>query len=111
MKSLLRILAYAKQYKLYALLNVICNALSSVFSLFSIAMIIPFLNLIFLQDNKDYEAYLLNGEPQFSFSSSYVVDYFNYYLSDNILNSSNGKVDALIFLCAVIGVMFFFKNL
>ena len=111
MKSLLRILAYAKQYKLYAILNVICNALSSVFSLFSIAMIIPFLNLIFLQDNKDYEAYLLNGEPQFSYSSSYAVDYFNYYLSDNILNSSNGKVDALIFLCAVIGVMFFFKNL
>jgi ATP-binding cassette, subfamily B, bacterial MsbA len=100
MKSLLRILAYAKQYKLYAILNVICNALSSVFSLFSI-----------LQDNKDYEAYLLNGEPQFSYSSSYAVDYFNYYLSDNILNSSNGKVDALIFLCAVIGVMFFFKNL
>ncbi len=111
MKSLLRILAYAKQYKLYAILNVICNALSSVFSLFSIAMIIPFLNLIFLQDNKDYEAYLLNGEPQFRFSSSYAIDYFNYYLSDNILNSSNGKVDALIFLCAVIGVMFFFKNL
>jgi ATP-binding cassette, subfamily B, bacterial MsbA len=111
MKSLLRILSYAKQYKIYAFLNVMCNMLSSIFSLFSIAMMIPFLDLIFLQKNADYEAFLAKGEPVFEISTSYAIDYFNYFLSSSILSSSNGKVDALIFLCVIIGVMFFFKNL
>ena len=111
MKSLLRILAYAKQYKLYAFLNVVCNMFSSIFSLFSIAMIMPFLDLIFLQNVNDYKAFLAKGEPEFEMSASFAIDYFNFFLSSSILSSESGKVDALIFLCLIIGVMFFFKNL
>ncbi|MBL4624045.1 MAG: ABC transporter ATP-binding protein [Flavobacteriales bacterium] len=111
MKSLLRILSYAKQYKLYAVLNITCNMLSSIFSLFSIAMIMPFLDLIFLKNKSEYEIFLANGEPQFNLSVKYAIDYFNFYLSNSIVSSDNGKVNALIFLCVVIGIMFFFKNL
>ncbi|MDA9563253.1 ABC transporter ATP-binding protein/permease [Flavobacteriales bacterium] len=111
MKSLFRILAYAAKYKVYAGLNVLCNVLSSVFSLFSIAMVIPFLDLIFLQTDKDYAIHLEKGEPVFSMSADYLIDYFNYYLSINYLSVEDGKADALIFLCVIIGIMFFFKNL
>lgn len=111
MKSLLRILTYASKYKIYAGLNVLCNVLSSVFSLFSIAMVVPFLDLIFLQTDKDYAGHLEKGEPEFSMSADYLIDYFNYYLSTNYLSLEDGKADALVFLCVIIGTMFFFKNL
>ncbi len=81
------------------------------FSLFSIAMVIPFLDLIFLQTDKDYAIHLEKGEPVFSMSADYLIDYFNYYLSINYLSVEDGKADALIFLCVIIGIMFFFKNL
>lgn len=111
MKSLTRLLRYALDYKLNAGLNVMFNLLSTIFSLFSITMIIPFLDLIFLQSNQEYLSKIQQGEPEFSYSIDYLVDSFNYYLSLELLDGNDGKVQALIFLCATIVGMVFLKNL
>ena len=47
MKNLFRILSYVRRYSPLAALNVLFNALTVVFSLFSVVMIIPFLQLLF----------------------------------------------------------------
>lgn len=109
MKSLFRVLRYAKNYKGYALLNIFFNLFSTLFSVFSLTMIIPFLDLIFLRNSEDYEQYLSMGNPTFEFSIDYVTDKFYYTLSSTI--AEGDKADALVFLCILIITMIFLKNL
>ncbi len=47
MKKLFRILRYAKPYWLYAVLNILFNILSTLFSLVSFTLFIPVLNMLF----------------------------------------------------------------
>jgi len=109
MKNLFRVLRYATNYKGYALLNILFNIVSTIFSVFSLTMIIPFLDLIFLRNAVDYEKYLSMGDPSFEFSIDYITQKFYYTLSSII--STGDKADALVFLCILIITMIFFKNL
>ena len=114
MKNLLKILGFAKPYKGYVISNIAFNLLAVVFSLFSITMLIPFLDLIFLKKEAEYQKFFDAGQPLISFSADSLIDNFNYYLSSVIVNAESlqdGKFDALIFLCITIGLLFFFKNL
>ncbi|MFT7588845.1 MAG: subfamily B ATP-binding cassette protein MsbA, partial [Limisphaerales bacterium] len=47
MKSILRVLSLASQYRLQAAMNVVFNILYAIFSLFSLLMVIPFLQVLF----------------------------------------------------------------
>lgn len=109
MKKLLELLSFLKNYKLAAFLNVFFNLLSSLFSLFSISLAIPFLNLIFLTKDEEYERYRDMAEPSFNFTVDSLAEKFNYTFGNLILE--DGKGAALVFLCGVIVLMFFFKNL
>ncbi len=109
MKKLLELLSFLKNYKLAAFLNVFFNLLSSLFSLFSISLAIPFLNLIFLTKDEEYERYRNMAEPSFNFTVDSLAEKFNYTFGNLILE--DGKGAALIFLCGIIVLMFFFKNL
>jgi len=117
MKKLFSLLALIKGYKLPAALNVIFNLLSVVFGLFSLGMLAPFLNLIFLKSDGDYITYLENEPPAFTFSKEafsldLVTDHFNYFMADLIVSNPNGgKMDALILICILILVFIFLKNL
>jgi subfamily B ATP-binding cassette protein MsbA len=111
MKNLIRILRFAKGYRLHAILNILFNLLSTLFSLFSMTMIIPFLDLIFLKKETDYQQFIEKGVPVFDNLVQYGTDSFNYYLSLNFLGENGGQANALIFLCEIIVFMFFFKNL
>jgi subfamily B ATP-binding cassette protein MsbA len=101
-KNYLRLLAYVKSYKSYAFLNILCNTMSVFFSLFSLTMVAPFLNVLFSQDQQ----YTL---MPFSFSFKVLLNNFNYFLSNYI--KENGQMQALILICMLVVVMFFFKNL
>ena len=77
-------------------------------------MVIPFLNLIFLKENGDYETYYNAGPQVIGFSMDSLVDNFNYQLSSVLLEADSietGKYHALIFLCVVIGILFLLKNI
>jgi len=100
-KNYFRLLRYVKSYKGYALLNILFNMLSVIFSLVSLTMVIPFLNVLFSQATEFHQ------EP-WSLSPKALFANFNYYLSQYI--SANGKMEALILICILVIVLFFLKN-
>jgi len=97
----MRIFKYALPYWRYASLNIVFNILSVLFSLGSLAMVIPFLRLLFGKQD------LVLVKPD-SFSMSSIYDYFNYYVSRIIIDY--GKVEALIFICILVIILIFLKN-
>jgi ATP-binding cassette, subfamily B, bacterial MsbA len=104
MKDFFRILRYVKPYYNYAILNVVFNILTVLFSLVSLTMIIPFLGLLF-----GTLVVEVTSQPELSFSASSVKDYF--YFQINSIIESGTKVDALLFICGLILITFFFRNL
>lgn len=103
MKKFYRVLAYIKPYKGYAGLNILFNLLTTVFSLFSFTLLVPFLNLLFGQEE------LVNVKPEFEYTTRSFLDLLNYEISQVII--TQGKAQALIYICIVILVAFFFRNL
>lgn len=109
--KLFRVFKYIKGYWSFASLNIFFNILFSVFSVVSIALVIPFMQLLFQKGKEDYVKILSEGKPLFSMS--HVIDYvsgtFNFYMADIIVSS--GKLQALLLICVVVFVLTFFKNL
>jgi ABC-type multidrug transport system fused ATPase/permease subunit len=101
-KNYLRLLGLIRSYKGYAALNIACNILSVVFSLFSLTMVAPFLNVLFNQDT----TYAL---LPWSFSVKVLLNNFNYHLSQYI--SVHGQLQALTLISLLVVIMFFLKNL
>jgi len=107
--KLFSVFKYIKGYWNHAWMNIICNVLFSVFSLFSLVLVKPFLDLLFLHDEIFYKDVLQKGAPVFHANSAWVNDAFTYHLSGLI--SNHGKLSALLFICIVIVLLTFFKNL
>lgn len=103
MKTLWRTLSYIQPYRGYAALNVFFNVLTVVFSLFSVVMIIPFLQLLFGKIPMVMQA------PAFQFSADFLFEFLKYQLSMQI--SQYGAMTALIKFCLLIAALFFCKNL
>ena len=103
MYSLIRILKYIKPYFTYVILNILCNILSIMFSLVSLTMVIPFLGILFKPQEKVYEVQPL------TFSAESIKD--NFYLVISKLIDSKGEMEALFFICILVLVNFFFRNL
>ncbi len=98
-----RILTYVRPYWLDVVLNLVFNLVTIFFSLFSFALVVPFLNLLFQTDAIEAVA-----KPEFSFTSDYLLDYLNYFMSNLIVEE--GHTYALVFICLVLLVAFFFRN-
>jgi len=103
MKDFFKVLRFAKPYWVYAVLNIVFNILTVIFSLVSITMIIPFLGLLFGTQEKVYEA------PELSFSASSITE--NFYFQITRIIETRGQIDALLFICLLVLVMFMFRNL
>lgn len=84
-------------------MNFLFNLLSIVFSLFSIVLVIPLLQLIFnlVPD--------VTTEPHVGLSAKALLEYIKYLLSHE--KHVHGAEAALIDVCVTIAVVFFFKNL
>ncbi len=102
MKKFYRVLSFAKPYWGFALLNVLFNLLTVLFSLFSFALLVPFLNLLFGTEK------LVTERPEFAFSSDALLGSLNYHISSIIIES--GQIDALVFICIVLVSAFFLRN-
>lgn len=112
-------LKYIKGYTQYAALNVVFNIFYSLFSVFSISLIFPFLKLL-RSGNEELIALYNAPKPDFSILriTGYVFDEFNYLVTHIIFMHgqspqaiAQGKVQALIGICLLVFVMTFFKNL
>lgn len=103
MKGYLKFLSYTLPYKGLAGLNVFFNILSILFSLFSIALIAPFMNLLFGITE------LVTQRPDVNWDVKGLTNYFNYYVSQLIIQ--DGKEATLVFICLLVIVTIFLKNL
>ncbi len=103
MKKYRRVLSYIKPYWSYAALNVLFNLLTIIFSLFSFALLAPFMSLLFGKTE------LVQEKPELSFSYDALIDYMNYILSDII--QTQGQMQALLTICLVLLGTFFLRNM
>lgn len=102
MTNLINVLQYIKNYKKEAISNILLNILSVIFSLVSLLMVIPFLRILFDKTP------LVYNKPEFTPSTDWISNYFNYFVSQIIINY--GKMNALLFICIVVFTVFFLKN-
>jgi len=103
MKRFFKVFKFIYPYKWNAFANVGFNLLGTVFGLFSIAMVIPFLNILFgIQP-------LVEVKPEFAFKINAIVGYFNFFLSQLIRNS--GPFSALLLIVIIVLTTSLLKNL
>lgn len=118
MRSLFSVFKYIKGYWSYAIQNIIFNVLYSVFAVFSITLVIPFLDLLFKQDYKAYADYISAYDPAKSIIDNGVKEWFYHLMSKLIVQYGTtdaqllkGKTEALILICIAIFILTFLKNL
>lgn len=89
-------------YKWYVVLNILCNILSTVFSLFSFALIIPILEILFKTTNVSY-TYM-----PFKWSMDVIKNNAYWWVSNYI--ETNGALNTLFLLGAFLVILTFFKT-
>jgi subfamily B ATP-binding cassette protein MsbA len=97
---------YLKGYWHYAILNIVCNVFFSLFSVVSITLVIPFLDVLF-QPRSFFEN-ILRTKPELSFNSDQIKHFIQYKLSELIV--MYGKEQVLIGICILVFILTFFKN-
>ncbi len=102
-KNFRRILHYIKPYWFSVMMNIVFNILSIIFSLFSFSMIVPFLNLLFNPEN------LTTVKPEFALDTDALLGMLDYYVSYIII--AKGQAAALVFICILLVVAFFLRNI
>ena len=103
MHYFLRIVRYIKPYTPFAVMNILSNILSVLFSLVSLTMVIPFLGILFETQEKVY------NPPPLGLNADAIKENFYAIISSTI--DEKGKVEALLFICILVLVTFFFRNL
>jgi len=103
MNYFLRITKYIKPYIPFAILNIISNIISVLFSLVSLTMVIPFLGILFETQEKVY------NPPPISFNAEAIKSNFYNIISEMI--DHKGEIEALLFICILVLITFFFRNL
>jgi subfamily B ATP-binding cassette protein MsbA len=102
MKNYSRVFAYLKNYKLQIVLYFFCTVLSIIFSIVSIGMLMPFLELIFnIGSNSITDLAQHSGNP--------ILNFIRSVLTNSI--EQNGKLNTLALICGFIIVSVFLKNL
>ncbi len=103
MKRFAIILKYLKDQKRNIFLYFLLNLLSILFSLVSLAMLAPFLQLLFGKEK------LVDLKPDFRFSANGVLEYLKYNLSHLI--KTHSEIYALGAICITLIISIFLKNL
>ena len=103
MKKYARVFKYISEYKSDAFLYILFIVLSIIFSLISLGMLFPFLEMLFNGDKAGTSGFI-------STSDSSTIRFVRRILVDSI-NSPRGKEGTLAWICVLIIVSIFLKNL
>lgn len=104
MKKYFKIFRFLYPYKWQAIANIFCNILGSLFGLFSLVMVIPFLGFLF----KTQQLVLTKPEYTDSFIK-YITNFFNYFIST--IANDYGAANALMFIIVLVIIASLLKNL
>jgi len=101
-----KVLQFAKPYKRFAILNIICNIFYALFSTLSFLAFIPMLQVLFQEVNP----ILVEPERNEGFENfkDYASDYANFFLNQRV--EEYGQISALITICILVIILFFLKN-
>lgn len=102
MNQFYKLIKFIVPYKVNAALSIFYILLSSIFSLFSLAMVAPFLNILFEKTE------LVRQSVPFSLNTADIIHNFQYLLSKVIIEE--GKVYALIFVGLIVVITSLLKN-
>ena len=102
MNSYLRIMKYVGRFKGYAILNFVFNLFYAFFNLFSILMVIPFLQIIFKLVEPPSTA------PGLSWNIRQFMSYMNYQFARYV--NQEGAFAGLLIVCLAVVFMFLLKN-
>jgi len=102
MKKYSRVFKYIKQYKGEAFLYILFIVLSIVFSLVSLGMLFPFLEMIFNGDKQGTSGLVQNTDNK-------IVAFVRNLLVESI--NTRGKIETLAVITAMVVISIFFKNL
>jgi len=96
MKRFFKLLRYLFPYKWYVAQNVLYNILGAFFALFSFAMVIPFLEVLF--DNQE----MVLERMEFELSTDYLLHTLNYYMSQIMVTRDAAGALALVSILVVV---------
>ncbi len=109
MKKYSRVFSYLSQYKPRILLYFLFIVLSIIFSIVSLGMLMPFLELIFNGTNANGQSSL------FTASSNPVVSFIRKWLQSSIQSNgtitTEGKLKTLLYICILLIIFILLKNL
>ncbi len=105
MKTFFRLLQFSKPYRHYIPEYIIYVFFFIIFGLLNFALIIPLLDVLFETGEQQSVTVL----PPFSFTADYFKSAF--YFKLNQYFTSHGKVNVLIYVCAILLLFVFLKNL
>lgn len=108
MKDILEIYRYTFKYRGLALLVIVSNILYVIFNLVSLALFVPFLQVIFNSDETKEAIVEPVYNGGFLNSFKYVGEYYQYYMQTTSESDPKG---ALFFVCVTVAISFFLKNL
>lgn len=103
MKLFLRLLRYVFPYKKNIVLIIFSNVLYSIFSVFSLTLIVPFLSVLFNQIEP------ISTIPELKLSMDSVINTYYYYMGQLVIQS--GKESALIMIAISMIILSFLSNL
>ena len=108
MKGILEIYRYTFKYKWTAILVILFNLLFVLFNLLSMALFIPFLQIIFFPEEQSTVLTEPIRSEGFIGFFEYCGEYYNYIMQTMSASDPKG---ALLFVCISVAISFFLKNL
>ena len=108
MRNLIRIAKITLQFRKTLFLNLGFNILGMLFSIFSFAMIIPLLRIIFNSSMDVFQKMVQSHNGVFSWSKEGILNFINFNLAQYAIN--HGRYSTLIVICSFLVLMVFLKN-
>lgn len=101
-----QILRFAKPYKSYGILNIICNIFYALFGTLSFISLIPMLSVLLGETEPVKTEPVYKG---FTEVKSYLEDYLNYFVT--LKTEEHGEIYVLTVMVGLVISMFFIKNI
>jgi subfamily B ATP-binding cassette protein MsbA len=99
------ILQFARPYKRYGVLNIICNVFYALFGTLSFVALVPVMKVLFQTTEDEYVEPVWQGITK---SKEYLESYVNWYVTDVV---NQDQEQALIAMIVIVLVLFLLKNL
>lgn len=102
MNTFWKLFSKLKKYQFKVVGNILCNIFVAIFTVVSIPTIIPFFKILFQQVD------IVTTEVPFVFTADGIASWSKYQYSRLI--TEQGQQTALLYICALIVIIFLFKN-